>query len=127
MSIDQDRARLAFQHVSEVLEPERKEYATLVHKLPALLARAGVCQSLHFLKSRDMPASNRLLEHLALQLKRVNGGITSAETLLARAREAPQAEYLRLTRESMATAAWYRRMVQGVLEIDMAAADGERS
>ncbi len=125
-SRDQDRAALAFEHVdsySKKADGEKKKYATMVYKLPSLLQTAGLCQTLHFAQSRDEPNAKLLLDHLAKQLQRVNASITDSKTLLERARKADLGEYLALTDEAMACAAWYRRLVQGVLAIDPADAD----
>ncbi len=123
-SRDQQRAARAYEDVSRYLnkdEASRKKYATMVYKLPSLLQTAGLCQTLHFAAGRSGGKdgdSRAVVEHLAGQLHRVNGVITNADSLLERARRAELAEYLALTDEAMACAAWYRRLVQGVLKID---------
>lgn len=124
---DQQRAALAFEHVSR-FEPKTdpaKKYATMVHKLPALITSAGLCQALHFVKSRGNDDQKKLLEDLARQLVRVDSKIKDADSLLRRVREAELPEYLRLTHEARVCASWYRRMVQGVLKIDASESDGE--
>lgn len=126
---DQQRAILAFQHIqpyAQKPERERKKYATIVHKLPALLQSAGLCQALHFVQSRE-EHQRPYLDHLATQLSRCLGlsanQSLSAEQLLERVRRAALPEYLQLTDEAMACAAWYRRLVQGVLKIEASAAE----
>lgn len=117
---DQDRASLAFKHVDQ-FKPntkEAKKYATVVHKLPALLQTAGLCQALHFVQSRKDVSQNELVTHMAEQLHRVNESIKDPASLMTRVRQADLSEYLQLTDEAMACAAWYRRMVQGVLKIE---------
>lgn len=122
-SLDRKRAEGAFKDVSEVPSAQHKKYATLVHKLPALISSAGLCQALHFLQSRNEPAGRLFLDHLARQLRRVDPGIHDANALLDRSRKAETLAYLHLSREALACAAWYRRMVQGVLKIEHADAD----
>jgi CRISPR-associated protein Cmr5 len=126
-TLDQDRAIRAHKHVSKYTpkSPEAKEYATFVHKLPSLIASAGLCQSLHFIHSRGKDEGNALLAHLAEQLRRVDSGIAegNAASLLEKVRTAELGTYLHLTREALQCAAWYRRMVQGVLKVEMADAD----
>ena len=129
-SRDRDRAKEAYRHVEAVAakkddEAFKKKYATFVHKLPALLNSAGLCQSLHFIQSRNEKAGVELLSHLAAQLHRVDQKIKEPKDLLDAARTADLSMYLFLTREAMACAAWYRRMVQGVLKIDDATAGEE--
>ena len=119
-TLEQDRASLAHDHVSE-FEPQSapaKKYGTMVHKMPSLLMSAGLCQSIHYVASRGDDHQKRLLDHLATQLQRVDGGIGDRETLLDRVRQAELPLYLRLTHEALACASWYRRMVQGVLKVE---------
>jgi CRISPR-associated protein Cmr5 len=126
-TLDQQRAALAFTQVSEfegeTKKAQAKKYASLVHKLPALLASAGLCQALHFVASRNDENQRKLVGHLAEQLERTDPQVTSADQLLARIRSADLASYLRLTDEAIACAAWYRRMVQAVLKMEATDAD----
>lgn len=123
---DQERAALAYEHVSRYVgdksKPTAKKYAAIVHALPTLLQTAGLCQALHFAQSRSDKTQRRIVDDLAAQLKHVNPAIDGGEALLERVRKADLAEYLQLTDEAMACAAWYRRLVQGVLNIE--AGDG---
>lgn len=120
------------------MEAQVKRYATLVHKLPMLVHTAGLCQALHFLASRNdtqgaqegaekkgaaTGAPSLYAQHLARQLGAVDSDIKDVDSMLARVRRASMVDYLWLTREALACAAWYRRMVQGVLKIDAAEAD----
>lgn len=126
-TLDQQRAALAFTQVSEfegeANKAEAKKYASMVHKLPALLASAGLCQALHFVASRSDENQRKLVGHMAKQLERTDPQATSADQLLARIRSADLASYLRLTEEAIACAAWYRRMVQAVLKMEATDAD----
>jgi len=131
-TLDQRRAALAFDHVSELAgdakQADAKKYASMVHKLPALLVSAGLCQALHFVESRSDEKrvhQRKLVDHLAKQLQRTDPKITSATKLLEQARDADLASYLRLTEETIACAAWYRRMVQAVLKMEATDADRE--
>jgi CRISPR-associated protein Cmr5 len=128
-SRDQQRAQLAFEHVQEIAalrKEEKAKYASMVHKLPALLTSSGLCQALYFLESRPddkRQHQRKLVNHLALQLARIDREITSADALLKRVRDATLPMYLRLTDEAIACAAWYRRMVQAVLKLEASDAD----
>jgi len=123
-SLDQERARLAYEHVARFKDKAGdKKYATMVHKLPALLHAAGLCQALHYVDSRGDAHQKQLLEHLAAQLRRVDGKISDATSLLNAVRTADLPVYLRLTHETHACASWYRRMVQGVLKVQMGEED----
>ena len=119
MTLEQQRAALAFQHVQAVTDPEdRKLYGSMAQKLPVLIHTAGLCQALHFVKSRNERILGVLLGHLALQLQRTNPNIMDAETLCARVRQATLTEYLMLTREALASATWYARLAQSELKVD---------
>ncbi|MCU0693121.1 MAG: type III-B CRISPR module-associated protein Cmr5 [Polyangiaceae bacterium] len=118
---DQDRAALAYKHVEgylEANEERQKKYATMIHKLPALLQTAGLCQALHFVHSRGGEGQKEIVQQFADQLQRVNPAIKTGDQLLQRARSADLAEYLQLTDEALSCAAWYRRIVQGVLKVE---------
>lgn len=115
MTRDQTRASAAFAHVTSVSDPVRKEYASLCMKAPVLLKTAGLIQFLEFV-ARDNDASNELfLQHLALQLSRVDTSITSSDMLRTTARSALLPKYMHLTRELSATLLWYRRFAQSEL------------
>jgi CRISPR-associated protein Cmr5 len=124
-TLDQERARLAFDHVTAVGrwdKPKQKRYASIVHAMPALLRSAGLSQALHFVlsrrKNKDDDGPKRFLEHLAEQLARVDEEMVTGDVLLAKVRGADLASYLRLTQEALACVNWYRRFVQGVLGIE---------
>ena len=115
-TLDQERAAIAHGHVSarrKLPAADWDKYKTMIHKLPSLLQTAGLCQTLHFARSRSDKVQKAVVDDLAAQLHRVNAKISTADELLAVARSADLDEYLRLTDEAMACAAWYRRLVQG--------------
>lgn len=113
MTLEQQRAALAFEHLKEVVEKkERKLYGGMALKLPALIRSAGLCQALYFVKSRDKAPLKKLLEHLGKQMERVDPGINSMETLCAAARESDLSKYVWLTREALAAVTWYGRLAR---------------
>lgn len=122
MTLEQQRAALAFGHVQSVGEDHQKTYGSMAQKLPALIRSAGLCQALHFVKSRKKPALDTLLSHLAEQLRRrMDEGITDSDSLCETVREAKLPQYLWLTREALATVTWYSRLSRaewGVLTDD---------
>ena len=127
MGTDRERADRAFQDVRKVADKDeafQKKYATLVHKLPGLLCSAGLCQTLHFIHTRDEDAARRLLADLAPSLLAGRGQTQDADALLAQARTAGLQDYLQMSQEARLLASWYRRMVQGVLKIQDAS-EGE--
>lgn len=113
MTSEQRRALMALEHVATVVAAEdRKQYASMAHKLPALVRSAGLCQALHFVRTRKKPALERFLDHIALQAGRVVPGIADGEALCVRARTAELGTYLVLTREVLASATWYSRLAE---------------
>ena len=125
MTLEQRRAALAFQHVSEVPRDDQKArdlYGSMAQKLPVLIRTAGLCQAVHFIRSRNnKPILETLLNHLASQLQRVDESITDGAALCERVRTADLAQYLWLTREALASAEWYSRLSQSELGVDRAA------
>lgn len=125
-TLDQERAKLAFTHITDVKswdKAKQKKYASIVHAMPALLRSAGISQGLHFVRSRKSEQQQLFLDHLAAQLKRTDATIDGREKLLAKVRGAELSAYLRLTHEALACVVWYRRFVQGELGIDPGEAD----
>jgi CRISPR-associated protein Cmr5 len=102
---------------------DQKLYGSMAQKLPALIRSAGLCQAVHFVKSRRKPALNMLLEHLGKQLHRADSAIDDMSSLCDRARDTDLAGYVWLTREALASVTWYGRLARsewGVLPGDEA-------
>jgi CRISPR-associated protein Cmr5 len=118
MTLEQQRAAMAFDHLKAVSEKDQKVYGAMALKLPALIRSAGLCQALHFVKSRKKPPLDQLLDHVALQLQRVIPKITDRESLCERARKAEVAAYVWLTREALASITWYGRLARSEWGID---------
>jgi CRISPR type III-B/RAMP module-associated protein Cmr5 len=112
MTLEQQRAATAYQHLQVVPEKDRVLYGAMAQKLPALIRNAGLCQALHFVKSRKKAALDTLLAHLALQLQRIDPGIATSDSLCTRVRDADLAHYVWLTRETLATITWYGRLAR---------------
>jgi CRISPR-associated protein Cmr5 len=122
MTLEQQRASMAFDHLKGITdEKDRKVYGGMALKLPALIRNAGLCQALHFVKSRRKAPLDALLDHLSLQLKRVDAQIDDMSSLCDRARGADVAGYVWLTREALASVTWYGRLARsewGILPSD---------
>lgn len=111
MTLEQERAALAFQHVQTVTDEEqRKIYGSMAQKLPALIRSAGLCQALYFVKSRGKAPLITFLNHIGEQLRRADADISDAESLCKRVRLADLAHYVWLTREVLASVGWYARL-----------------
>lgn len=113
MTLEQERAAMAYGHVQLVTDKaDQKRYGSMAQKLPALIRSAGLCQALHFVKSRGKAPLHTLLHHLAVQLKRVDATISDMDSLCEKAREAELPEYVWLTRETLASVSWYGRLAR---------------
>lgn len=113
MTLEQERAAMAYGHVQLVKdEDDQKRYGAMAQKLPSLIRSAGLCQAIHFVKSRRKSALNTLLDHLGKQLSRVDAGITDMNSLCDGARTADLAGYVWLTREALASVSWYGRLAR---------------
>ena len=122
MTLEQDRASKAYEHVKLVTEKkDQKIYGGMAQKLPALIRASGLCQALHFVKSRGKEPLDLLLDHLGKQLARVDSEINDMNSLCDKARTAHLADYVWLTREALASVSWYGRLARsewGVLPGD---------
>jgi CRISPR type III-B/RAMP module-associated protein Cmr5 len=113
MTLEQQRAAMAHGHLRDVTEKnDQKRYGAMAQKLPALIRNAGLCQAVHFVKSRGKSPLDTLLKHLAEQLKRIDPEITEVDSLCRRIRGADVSEYVWLTREALATVSWYGRLAR---------------
>jgi CRISPR-associated protein Cmr5 len=117
MTLEQRRAAMAFGHVQQVSPELREQYGSMAQKLPVLLRTAGLCQALHFVKSRKKDPFNLLLDHLAEQMQRAHAEIVDAASLCKTVRTAELATYLWLSREALASAEWYARLAQSELGV----------
>ena len=121
MTLEQQRATLAFQHVQQIPRDDQRAkdlYGSMAQKLPVLIRTAGLCQALHFVRSRKKEILDTLLDHMASQLRKVDEGITNGTSLCDRVRNAELSQYLWLTREALASAEWYSRLSQSELGVD---------
>ena len=134
MTLEQQRASIAFKHVSEVhnaSKDEQKRYATVVYQLISLIRDAGLVQAAEFIaglsnKQKQVQGA-KLVTHLAAQLKRVSNELPQNDDGKARAylRKVGLQEYMHLSHEAVASLAWYRRFVQSILKIDRADVQGD--
>ncbi|GAC1637336.1 MAG: type III-B CRISPR module-associated protein Cmr5 [Ktedonobacteraceae bacterium] len=117
---DQKYAAKVYDKVSKVSKEERDSYGSMAHKLPVLIRSAGLVQALAFVDARGKEAQKHLLRDLADTVDQKD-----IQTLLARARQAPLSEYMRLTQQVIAALLWYKRFAQSVLGVDTGAINTE--
>ena len=105
----------AFQRVkARQRQGDPGRYGSFALSLPTLVRSAGLAQALAFAEAKQQ---RDLLDDLASTL-----GKDGAGGLLQASRELPVMEYMKLTREVLAAADWYKRYAQSILNIDPAEA-----
>ena len=83
----------------------------LARSFAVLVRQAGLSQALAFVDSRGKEAHKALGNDLAQVL-----GYRDLRELAEAAREAELLQYLRLTREVLAAAEWFKRFAQALIE-----------
>lgn len=107
-------AQDAYQRVKEAAQKggaHPAEYKDMALKFPVLVRQAGLSQALAFVDSRGKEAHKALGDDLARTL-----GHKGLRDLAEVARKAELLQYLRLTREVLAVAEWYKRFAQALIE-----------
>jgi CRISPR/Cas system CMR-associated protein Cmr5 small subunit len=92
-----------------------KKYATRCMKMPSLLLRSGLVQSTAFVLGRDDKAETQYLDDFAKAI-----GYSDGRALDGEARKANLEVYLRLSRDAVEVATWFRRFAQTELDADEA-------
>jgi len=88
-----------------------QKYKDMALKFPVLVRQAGLSQALAFVASRGEEGHKNLVGDLAQTL-----GREGLEALAEEARNAELPAYLRLTREVLGAAEWYKRFAQALIE-----------
>ena len=125
MTREQKRASLVYDRVNRYENDEhtRGDYGSMAHRFPALLRSAGLIQALAFVESRGNEAHRQFIYDFASVLTELGGAKQSEKaastygSLFEKAREADLPEYLRMTREALAVADWFKRFAQSVLKV----------
>lgn len=117
-------ATAAFERISErkIDKTDTSKYATLVHKLPAMILQNGLAQTTGFLLAKNEAHHKALLEDLTLIFKKIDADfkdITDKDDKAFHALIIGSDLYkiMRMTREALEIAGWLRRYVQGILKI----------
>ncbi|EOX3426317.1 type III-B CRISPR module-associated protein Cmr5 [Vibrio cholerae] len=96
---------------------ENKKYATLVHKLPAMILQNGLAQATGFLLAKSEAHHQALLADLLNIFQATNYPLDPNKTLHKNILESDLYQIMRMTREALDIAGWLRRYVQGILKI----------
>lgn len=100
---------------------QRKEYGSMAHKLPILVRQAGLIQAVVFVETRGKESHKQLLNDLAATL-----GKADAKTFREKCQKAELADYMWLTRKTLAALEWYKRFAESVLEIKAGEEEDDR-
>lgn len=120
-TLSQKYANDVYKRVCEFKDnPNKKEYGSMAHKLPVLVRQAGLMQALTFVDTRGKDAQKKLLSDLALTLEKNN-----AQALLSECRSAELANYMWLTRQTLAALEWYKRFAESVLDVRPGEEEGQ--
>lgn len=124
MTREQERASYVLERVQKYEKDEkfRKDYGSMALRFPALLRSAGLVQALAFGASRNNKAHKQFVYDFVAVLGKLEGehleGEQAFKEYFGRVREAELPEYLRMTREALAVADWFKRFAQSVLKVE---------
>lgn len=122
-ALSQEYAAMVYGQVEkrkDKTDKERKQYGSMAHKLPVLVRQAGLLQAMTFVHTRGKPGHTALLGDLA---QAVSG--SSAGQFLEKCRTNELADYIWLTRKTLAALEWYKRFAESVLEVKAGEEGGE--
>jgi CRISPR-associated protein Cmr5 len=109
-TLEQERARQAWQDVSSISDQLGSKYGTQARKLPALIQINGLGQTMAFLRSKpDNQAMRKVYDHLSGWVMGRMGGTSD---LLQAVTRWSSDEYRRATTEALAYALWLRRFAE---------------
>ncbi|NOX36048.1 MAG: type III-B CRISPR module-associated protein Cmr5 [Calditrichaeota bacterium] len=112
-TLENNRAKFAFEMVRAVKE-KKDEYKSWSKKIPVLIKSNGLGQTLAFMKSRNKPETNLMLEQIKNWLIRKNE-IQPNEDVIKKITEIDSSIYRRWSRETIALFNWVRRFADGYL------------
>ena len=123
-SLEQERMKKAYDFVEDIKNNHKdikKEYLSLVRKLPAMIVHNGLITTFVFLKSKEGKenkdtAHKELLNHLILYLESSGVDINSYESFKERMGDIELEEYLFITQDVLAFATWLKRIAEGEIE-----------
>ncbi len=125
ISRNQIIAQTTYQQVAKLEESEdkklHKSYATIVHKLPAMILQNGLPQATGFLLSKA-PSENAheaLLNHLLATFKKIDDDFVGVKDITEFHKKiigSDLKQIMRYTRKALEISGWLRRYVQGILK-----------
>jgi len=111
---EQKWATAAYELVLERSKQEnRDEYKSVTRSFPALIHSSGLCQAVAFAMRSSTSKRTVLSEYLSDLSSML--GVSDLDRV---SREAPVAEYQRLTRQALAASSWLKRYAEALIERD---------
>lgn len=108
-TVDQRRAKLAWDLVSNVADKNRKEYTTLVRNAGALILTNGLLQTLAFWRAKEKP---HIIEHINELLKQELGLEEFDLFTKLRDNETNAVTYSELKNLTLAVIIWLKRFAE---------------
>jgi CRISPR-associated protein Cmr5 len=104
-------------------KPDEGKYATRCMRMPSLLLQSGLVQATAFLRGRGNEAgTTAFLNDFAAVLAEPKA--VTGEALDSAARSADLNKYLRLSRDALQVATWFRRFAQSEFDAEKTNAGG---
>lgn len=124
-SLDNDRAVFAYEKVSEVKQPNAKEFRSLVRSVPAMIQMNGLGATIAFLyakkedkKKKDKNHHGELYDILSNWSKKQSYMKNMPKDLMEAIMELDSNTYRRLTKEMMQLMMWIKRFAEGMIPVD---------
>jgi CRISPR-associated protein Cmr5 len=120
-SLDNDRAAFAYEKVSEVKQPNAKEFRSLVRSVPAMIQMNGLGATAAYLYSKKGDQKNHhdeLYDILSNWSKKQSYMKNMPKDLMEAIMELDSNTYRRLTKEMMQLMMWIKRFAEGMIPVD---------
>ena len=103
----------------------KKDYGRQCLKLPVLIHKCGLCQTLSFFKAKYAEKPDKAYyNQLMIDIKQAMG--ITGDALHDIALQADFAEYQWMTREALACADWFKRYAEAILKVEPGDDSGEK-
>ena len=114
---EQERAKMAWNLVSEIADKERKDYSSLVQGFPVMVLTNGLGQALAFLRAKNKGEHKHLYDHLQCWLeKNVPWTDKQGNELIEWVISESSEKYRIATTEALAFLNWLKRFAKAVEE-----------